>query len=91
MTIRRWVPISTTILLALGASLAGCASETSRDAMIRADVTPELVTLHERQVDSDNAGALMADENGRMFWQDMGRAFYTDRASHLSPNPSPRP
>ena len=91
MTIRRWVPISTTILLALAGSLVGCASEDSRDAQIRADVTPELVTLNERQVDSDNNGALMADENGRMFMQDLGRFFYTDRASHLTPFPSPRP
>jgi len=91
MTIRRRVPATLTVLAVFGATLAGCASDSSRDAMIRADVTPELVTLYERQVDSDNAGALMADENGRMFWEDLGRAFYTDRASHLTREPSPRP
>jgi hypothetical protein len=59
--------------------------------MIRADVTPELETLSERQVDMDNNWALMLDENGRMFVEDLGRAFYVDRPSHLTREPVPRP
>jgi len=39
----------------------------------------------------DNAGALMADENGRMFMQDLGRFWLVNRSSHLTPEPSPRP
>lgn len=76
---------------ALVAGMGGCASETTRDAQIRADVSPELETLHERQVDMDNAGALMADENGRMFMQDLGRFWLTNRSSHLAPEPTIRP
>lgn len=86
---RRFVLASSAVAgLALG--LGGC-STTSRVDEIRADLTPELETLHERQADMDNAGALMADENGRMFMQDLGRAFYTNRPSRLTPEPMPRP
>ncbi len=83
-------PILTTSACLLAAALLGGCTR-SRDAQIRSDLTPELVTLHERQVDSDNAGALTFDENGRMFMEDLGRAFYTNRPSRLTPEPTPRP
>ncbi len=76
--------------LAAASLLGGCAADT-RDAQIRADVTPELETLYQRQVDMDNAGALMADENGRMFVEDLGRFWLVDRSSHLTPEPTIRP
>lgn len=80
------------VLALFGAAslLVGCAADT-RDAQIRADVTPELETLYERQVDMDNAGALMADENGRMFVEDLGRFWLVNRSSHLTPEPTIRP
>lgn len=83
-----------TVCLALfcGATLGlGACGTASRDAQIRADVTPELETLYERQVDMDNNWALMMDENGRMFKEDIGRALYLDRPSHLTREPVPRP
>lgn len=73
----------------LAVALSACT--TTREEEIRADLTPELETLHERQADMDNAGALMADENGRMFVEDLGRVFYTNRPSRLTPEPMPRP
>jgi hypothetical protein len=88
----RSTKVTLTTLLAAGfaATLAtGCT--TSRDQAIRNSVTPELETLYQRKVDQDNAGALTFSENGRMFWEDMGRAFYTDRPSRLTREPIPRP
>lgn len=90
MTISRKATISTLGVLAVASLFAGCAADT-RDAQIRADVTPELVTLYERQVDMDNNGALMADENGRMFVEDLGRFWLVNRSSHLTPEPTIRP
>jgi hypothetical protein len=75
------------------ALLGGCAAKTQKDRYkeMLANVTPELNTLYERQVDMDNHWAIMMDENGRMFVEDLGRAFYTDRPSYLTPEPVPRP
>ena len=76
---------------AVGLAMACAGCTTTRLDEIRADLTPELETLHERLDDMDISGALMADENGRMFMQDLGRAFYTNRPSRLTPEPMPRP
>lgn len=62
----------------------------SRDAMIRNNLTPELQTLYQRPVDVENAKAIAFNENGRMFWQDLSRTFYTDRPSRLTREPIPR-
>ncbi len=76
------------------AALAGCTTATSQAdhnqaEQIRADLTPELDTLYQRPDDVYNSLTIMADENGRMFWQDLGRAFYTDRPSRLTREPVP--
>lgn len=75
-------------LLAAGGMLSGCyaggGSATGIDAQIRADPTPEMQTLYQRQVDVENSLAIWSDENWRMFNQDLGRAFYTDRPSRLT-------
>ncbi len=83
--------IATTLTLVALAGLAGGCADSTRADDIRADLTPELDTLYERQADMDNQGALTFDENGRMFVEDLGRAFYTNRPSRLSPEPLPRP
>jgi hypothetical protein len=72
------------------AALAGCGTNPlSRDSMIRYNPTPELDTLYQRPVDVANALTIMSNENGRMFWQDMGRFWYTDRPSRLTREPIP--
>lgn len=71
--------------------MVGCESDPNSLDGIRADLTPELETLHERQDDMDNNGALVWDEMGRMFVEDLGRVFYTNRPSRLTPEPVPRP
>jgi hypothetical protein len=67
----------------------GCSSSKARD--IRLNPTPELDTLHQREVDVDNALTVTFDENIRMFKQDLGRAFYTDRPSRLTRETIPTP
>lgn len=69
--------------------LTGC--ETSRYQAVKDDATPNLDTLYQRPQDIDNALVVQMDENGRMFWQDLGRAFYVDRPSRLTREPVPQP
>jgi hypothetical protein len=69
--------------------LGGCSSD-GRYGAIRSDLTPELDTLYQRSADIDNALTLMDDENWRMFNEDLGRAFYVNRPSRLTPEPVPR-
>lgn len=85
-------------ILALGtltaAAVTGCSTASSnadyaQAERIRADLTPELDTLYQRPDDMSNAFTVMLDENGRMIWQDLGRALYTDRPSRLTREPVP--
>lgn len=83
---------SALVLTALvGAVLAGCASGAHHNHhRIQSNLTPELDTLYQRRVDMDNRMVLTFDENLRMFNQDMGRFWYTDRPSRLTREPVPR-
>ena len=72
------------------AGFAGCASD-SRYEQVKADPTPNLDTLYQRPEDVDNAMTVTFDENGRMFWEDMGRFWLTDRPSRLAREPIPVP
>ena len=71
------------------ALIAASGCETSRYQSIKDDATPNLDTLYERPEDIDNAVVTTFDENGRMFWQDLGRAMYWDRPSRLTREPIP--
>lgn len=71
------------------ALLSGCTE--SRYQQVKDDATPNLDTLYQRPEDVDNALVVTFDENGRMFWQDLGRAFYVDRSSRLTREPIPQP
>lgn len=71
------------------ALLSGCTE--SRYQQVKDDATPNLDTLYQRPEDVDNALVVTFDENGRMFWQDLGRAFYVDRPSRLTREPIPQP
>ncbi|HNB59672.1 MAG TPA: hypothetical protein PL072_06145 [Phycisphaerales bacterium] len=74
-------------------ALAGaCSSGTpTRYEAVKADPTPNLDTLYQRPADIDNSVVLTNDENARMFIQDLGRAFYTDRPTRLTREPIPQP
>jgi len=89
MAISRKHLLSTALFVASASLLAGCSSSGSaRNQMIRADVTPELETLAQRQIDLDNADAVTADENGRMFMEDFRRFWLLDHSSRLTPEPT---
>jgi len=76
---------------ALGSALlSGCQSDpndVSYGAISR-NLTPELRTSHERPVDVDINLAVTQNLEGRMFWDDLGRTFYTDNATRLRPAPT---
>jgi hypothetical protein len=83
----------TSLLACAGALVLGGCSMTGDERLdaVRNDATPNLDTLYQRPADVDNALTVMADENGRMFWQDLGRVLYVDRPSRLTREPVPRP
>jgi hypothetical protein len=86
MTIRAAFRAATISAVAL-IGLAGCGSnpnDVSFDA-ITGDLTPHLLGLTERDVDADRNIAVMKNQNIRMMWGDLGRAFLWDRPSRLSP------
>lgn len=69
-------------------ALSGCQSadhtDVSTDAILK-NPSPELRTLTERPVDVSRNYHITADQNKRMFWEDLGRFWYTDRPSRLTP------
>lgn len=81
---------ATLVLLAASAAAAsGCNSQSSRLAAYRANPTPELDTTSQRRHDMDNRMTVTNDTNLRMFNEDLGRMFFLDRPSRLSPKPVP--
>ncbi|MBX3365034.1 MAG: hypothetical protein KF866_09740 [Phycisphaeraceae bacterium] len=79
------------LVLGVGAAaLVGCSGSSVSASAIRANPTPELVTLHQRQADVDNQYAFMRNANHRMILSDLSRFWYTDRPSRLTPEPMSR-
>lgn len=77
-------------VLALATGMGGCASDYKEDsqyAAVRADLTPELMTLAERPVDVDSQRAVTFNTNWRILWQDLNRMWLLDRPSRLTPEP----
>ena len=58
-----------------GATLTGC------------ELTPELQGLHERPVDVHRNFAIVNNVNLRLLSNDLGRTFYTNHPSRLTPYP----
>mgnify|MGYP001192678175 CR=1 FL=1 len=75
--------------LVAGVALASGCSNDRRAVEVRNNLTPELKNLHDRPEDVKNSLAIYFNEMDRMFWQDVGRAFYTDRPSRLTAEPVP--
>lgn len=67
--------------------MIGC-SGTSPEAF-RSDPTPMLQARGETQDDIDNNLAHTSDTNGRNVLNDLGRMFFSDRPSRLTPGPKP--
>lgn len=94
MRSQKFARLTTLSLTAVVASLVGCgatykAGDEGRHASIQDDVTPELMTQHQRHIDVDDDIALTWDNNSRMMWADMHRFFLNDRPSLLTTSPTP--
>lgn len=87
---RRSASVLAAALLATCGMLSGCGTGDAQLDAVRADPTPELDTLYQRPVEIDNKLTVAADENLRMFWQDVGRAMYVNRPSRLTPENVPQ-
>ncbi|MFG0325782.1 MAG: hypothetical protein ACF8SC_00740 [Phycisphaerales bacterium JB037] len=74
----------------IGAGLGACTHRNTSITALRLNPSPETHTLYERPADVQNTLAIMRNENWRMFYQDLGRALYTNRPSMLTPEPLPR-
>lgn len=76
-------------LLALPAAallVGGCAKTTSSSTLsgIRGDVTPERHDLAKSHEDVNNSLAIYSNLGNRMFWEDVGVLFMTNRPSRLT-------
>jgi len=81
--------ICTAAVLAGFVALSGC-SRDHTDVSYRGitnNLTPELRGLHERPVDVSRNMRVAKNQNWRMFSDDLGRVFYTDHPSRLTPMP----
>ena len=88
----RRLTVATSVLAtcAAGAALlGGCSHKNTSTFAIRSHPSPNSMTLHERPADIANTLAFTRDTNLRMMMQDLGRVFYTDRPSMLTPEPMP--
>lgn len=86
MTTRNVLRATILPVLAL-ATLGGCSSDpddVSFDALKR-DLTPHILGLTERDVDVERNMAVIGNQNLRMMWGDLGRLFFFDAPSRLSP------
>ncbi len=86
-------PALAALLLASAAAVFGaCAHEDysyTAAKEIQDNATPNLDTLSQRRIDIDNTIAVTFDTNGRLLNEDLGRMFFFDRPSRLTPAPMP--
>ncbi|MFO0874210.1 MAG: hypothetical protein U0575_09600 [Phycisphaerales bacterium] len=79
---------SPAILAALGfACLAGCHSDPYSFDAIKSDLTPEMTATAETDEDVQRNIAVVWNQNLRGAMNDLGRTFYWDQPSSLSPFP----
>ena len=84
------IPLYGSMLTVAAVALVGC-SQQNPDWVsyesISDNLTPELQTLTERPIDVDVNMAVAGNQTWRMIWEDMGRAWYSDHPSRLTPYP----
>ena len=76
--------------IAAGLLLTGCHStrhEQTDFTSVALNLTPDVQTLTERPIDINASMAIARDHNLRMFSEDIGRVFFVDHPSRLSPYP----
>lgn len=80
--------LCTAVALAGFAALVGCRNQSDVSYnSITSNLTPELQGLHERPIDVSRNMRIANNQNWRMLSDDLGRTFYTNHPSHLSPFP----
>lgn len=81
--------ICTAAVLAGFVALSGCSRDHTDVSYrgITTNLTPELQGLQERPIDVSRNMRVAQNQNWRMFSDDLGRFFYTDHPSRLSPMP----
>ena len=88
------VALSASIAFGAVALVLGGCGQIRHDSVhapsLRGNLTPELATTGQRPDDVDNALAIMKNANWRMFGEDLGSVWYTDRPSRLHYGVSPR-
>lgn len=87
LRVTRGVVVSAALIA--GAMATGCSTRSADINAIRMNPSPEVMTLFERPTDVRNAITLMWDENLRMANQDLGRVFFFNKPSRLTPEPIP--
>ena len=84
--------VATAALLGTATLLAASGCKSSVDHYdydsIAANLTPELQGIAERPVDVYTNVAVVENVNWRLMWGDLGRVWYLDRPSILSPFPT---
>lgn len=83
--------------LLLGTALAGCATNPNSNVnnsedwqnvnyhAIKSNLTPEMMGISEREIDINRNMAVVGNQNLRMIWSDLGRAWFFEKPSKLSP------
>ena len=74
-----------TLTMVAGSALVGCSSDSVSMHSVAHNMTPEVMTLNQRPVDVYRHMAYTKNVNERMFWEDLGRVWYTDHPSRLNP------
>lgn len=78
-------------ILALGACASSGRDDAGRHSRIQGNITPELLTLDQREIESDDRTFITWNQNWRMFWGDLNRAMLNDRPSSLRNFPQSYP
>jgi hypothetical protein len=78
-----------TVLTLCVVAFAGCKTNPDKVSVkyINRHLTPEMQTLGQTHAAVSRDLATMQNQEWRMWWSDLGRAFYTDHPSRLSPMP----
>jgi hypothetical protein len=77
---------ATMFAFALLVSLVACSKKTQQQEII-GDLSPEMQATAQRPDDVNTNFAYMTNTDMRGFWDDLGRVFYTDHPTKLSPYP----
>jgi hypothetical protein len=82
--------ISVLALVAGATFLGGCSTAGPTHSKVVHDLTPEMMGLDKSPYEMQNMTSVTWNAGNRMFWDDVSRAWYTDRPSRLTNIPTTR-